>query len=799
MESGNGFNGRYVDPTSIPASLILRHVKDPADGFPGSPPNFGMPDVPHIFTVMGRYGVAARAYSVGDEALLHNSRNAQIMRNEPMIMECLEARMRSTALLNWHVEPMDPDELENEQREMLEDQRQAKLSPNQSSAKDLANKINLILRHTPNFLKMRYNLMDALWFGRNATVQQFGTKKIQGQSRIYCRAWEPRHGDKLLFRYDDNSGQYDPSQIGIRVGPGYDTEKLYRDYMGNVRRKVEATQFGLAYWFDYAERMRMIVHKHIIEDGEFDMPVKAGNIHGVGIRSRIYWTWWAYQECLKLLLEYLERSALGIEVWPFPAHNPQAEERARKAATERGAPGRSVMLVPIPAGEDAELYQPRIIEPGLGGVSELKDVLHTFFGHKIKRYVLGQVLSSETEGSGLGGSGVADAHMATLADIIKFDATNLEETMSSDFVLPVQTYNFPGSLEHCLRFVINTEEPNSQRIMEGYQRGWEMGLKIRAEDVYSVLGASKPAEHEEVLQNPQMAAGGMQLAMGGGEELPFGNAQPNPSVHGPFPNNPLGKQTGTGDPSERKPAEKHSWYGVDERNSATVERNGPITFQKLKEFDIPEPTPAQAEAGNYRKGHIRLHGLDITIENPKGSVRKGKGWERTMACHYGYIRGTVGRDKDHVDVFIGGQPQSEIVFVVDQVTQGGRFDEHKCVLGATSEAKAREIYLSNYPDGWRCGPITAMTIDQFKAWLEKGDTTSRVESQVSRYSFDWDDISSWEKNSSASNVCTSGNDAGMSNTANDAEHESSFRQTPTEVNRYSAIDSFILAHAPEYT
>jgi len=56
------------------------------------------------------------------------------------------------------------------------------------------------------------------------------------------------------------------------------------------------------------------------------------------------------------------------------------------------------------------------------------------------------------------------------------------------------------------------------------------------------------------------------------------------------------------------------------------------------------PSEAQVEAGNYRKAKLSLHGLQISIENPKGSTRSGtsrsgKKWETTMAAHYGYIRG----------------------------------------------------------------------------------------------------------------------------------------------------------------
>ena len=99
------------------------------------------------------------------------------------------------------------------------------------------------------------------------------------------------------------------------------------------------------------------------------------------------------------------------------------------------------------------------------------------------------------------------------------------------------------------------------------------------------------------------------------------------------------------------------------------------------------PSEAQKTAGNYQKGHTRIHGLDVTIENPKGSFRTGvhagKPWRVRMPADYGYIRGTTGADGDHVDCFVGPDEKSEKVFVIDQKDlKTGAFDECKCILGA---------------------------------------------------------------------------------------------------------------------
>ncbi|HHQ4663486.1 TPA: LPD38 domain-containing protein [Aeromonas veronii] len=150
----------------------------------------------------------------------------------------------------------------------------------------------------------------------------------------------------------------------------------------------------------------------------------------------------------------------------------------------------------------------------------------------------------------------------------------------------------------------------------------------------------------------------------------------------------------------------------------------------------PEPTDAQKEAGNYKKGHLKLQGLDIALENPKGSTRSGtdkdgKAWQSTMAHDYGYIKRTLGADGDHVDVFIGDRPDSETVYVVDQVDpKTGKFDEHKVMMGFADEQAAQTGYLANYEKGWKgLGSIKAMPVEEFKRWVKDGDTTKPVGEQ----------------------------------------------------------------------
>lgn len=141
-----------------------------------------------------------------------------------------------------------------------------------------------------------------------------------------------------------------------------------------------------------------------------------------------------------------------------------------------------------------------------------------------------------------------------------------------------------------------------------------------------------------------------------------------------------------------------------------------------------EPTEAQKEAGNYKKGHVQVGTFDITIEQPEGSVRKGtdangKQWESKMNNTYGYIRGAVGVDGDHIDVFLSNDIDGwngRKVFVVDQYNPDGSFDEHKVMLGFNDADEAKSDYLANYENGWEDGrriDVTAVNLEDFEKWI----------------------------------------------------------------------------------
>lgn len=155
-----------------------------------------------------------------------------------------------------------------------------------------------------------------------------------------------------------------------------------------------------------------------------------------------------------------------------------------------------------------------------------------------------------------------------------------------------------------------------------------------------------------------------------------------------------------------------------------------------KETDTT-PTEKQKEAGNYKKGHVQVGTFNITIENPKGSVRsgidtEGNKWETTMQNTYGYIRGTEGVDGDHIDVFLSDDIDGwngRRVFVVDQYNEDGSFDEHKVMLGFNEADDAEAAYFANYDSDWAKNHktvVTAVNLEDFEKWIDSSHRKTKA-------------------------------------------------------------------------
>ena len=472
---------------------IARHT-DPASKSSGSPPLWGEDVVPHVMTFASLVGTFSRAYQQSDEALQDSWENARLMRNDVGLMECVEARQRMVSRLTCSIEPED-------------DKHEGQLS--------LARELERILKRIRYFTKYKMSLTDAIWYGRAGIQNSYGWQTINGKQRLMpkprCQdhaGWLPIHGDKIVYRYDDgnldrSAGQY-AHQMGLRtnIWNGNNLKSIHR------ANNPEPTGESIVQFLTPTERMVCCVHKHLIQDADYYDPQYAGSIHGVGIRSQIYWEWTLLQETLAFLMEYLERSAGGIEVWTYPTGDVKALAKLKEASNERMANGKNVLFFPKPLGDDTSAYNLEIVEPGFAGAEILQNLVQEYFGHRIKRRVLGQTLSSEAAATGLG-SGVAEAHMDTLGQIIGFDAENLQDTMTFELVKVIQQINFPETSGWHMQLRLETEEDDALETLQAYQIGWAMGANIPTRDVMKAMGLGVASADEEVLSNGTMGGGGM--------------------------------------------------------------------------------------------------------------------------------------------------------------------------------------------------------------------------------------------------------------------------------------------------
>jgi hypothetical protein len=139
------------------------------------------------------------------------------------------------------------------------------------------------------------------------------------------------------------------------------------------------------------------------------------------------------------------------------------------------------------------------------------------------------------------------------------------------------------------------------------------------------------------------------------------------------------------------------------------------------------------ELKKARKLHRRREyaGLRVSVETQTGAYRhwhdphSGQRGKTRMLYDYGYIRGSLGTDGDHVDVYLGPNEKAPMVYIVDQAKKpaGSRagdgmpwvsFDEQKVMMGFDSSEAAKRAYLAHYDDPRFLLSIRPMPVGEFR-------------------------------------------------------------------------------------
>ncbi len=136
----------------------------------------------------------------------------------------------------------------------------------------------------------------------------------------------------------------------------------------------------------------------------------------------------------------------------------------------------------------------------------MKDLNQQFWGGQIKRYILGQTLTTESSATGMN-SNTSDVQQETFKDVIRSDASNMDDTITYELVKVLKDFNYPEFRNCHVAFVSELESDEVDKRLQAMKSAWDMGAAIKEQDVMDAIGAGMPDPGDKVLKNPAMSGG----------------------------------------------------------------------------------------------------------------------------------------------------------------------------------------------------------------------------------------------------------------------------------------------------
>jgi hypothetical protein len=302
------------------------------------------------------------------------------MLRDSFIRGCLNERFLQIAALSWHLE--------------AEDQKS-------KVQKAVVDEMTKIVANTSRWTPFVWQLCWAIWYGRYANNLKWGPIKINGQTRLGVVGHEPVNGDKILYGYDGSPR----IMINHSTGAELKARGIVKDE--DIFHDQRSLVLSLK---DPRWRQRFIIHKHECFDADFYEGEMAGGVHGVGLRSQIYWNFELRDEMLGWAINHLKKMGVGgILIFYYEDGNPQSQAAAEQACQDAGE--RYAIAMPMSRGGSKDPAKPELLRFEGGGINILINIVKEYFEQHIERLIIGQTLSSKAESTGLG-SGVATFHEA---------------------------------------------------------------------------------------------------------------------------------------------------------------------------------------------------------------------------------------------------------------------------------------------------------------------------------------------------------------------------------------------------
>ena len=466
--------------------------------------------IPHVLTFVGRLSGASRTYlhDLFDEALRHSREDAQAMRRDAYLMALLQERQLAVTGLKGHLEVPD------------------KRDPAQAAVLDC---LSRAVGGMHNFRRMLQWWAEAVWYGKYGVQMEYewreplaaaggGGKYRPRRVLTVADAW-PVNGDKI--------GHHEDHTPYVLINAGAASDGRF------ARAEVVYTTRGAALTLRGAWRERFVIHKHLQEDADFFAPEQAEAVHGVGIRSKLFWTNFLKMQWLGNITSFFDRVGLGVTVWTYPAGNDEALLAVKAAAAAQS--DHTNVFVPVDPDDDRRkgtgIERMEVPTTGADALGKLIDMLD----RHVERYVVGQEASSASAGGGLGDSG-KNLQADTKRNIQVMDAALLAQTITGSdrepgLISVMKKYTFPWA-DFPVTWAFDVENVESEAKLRSAKALVDMGLPIKADEARAAAGFSKPIDGDELVEpqpqgqpggpgapgNPAAGAPGEQAQGGGGDE-----------------------------------------------------------------------------------------------------------------------------------------------------------------------------------------------------------------------------------------------------------------------------------------
>jgi phage gp29-like protein len=473
-------------------------------------------DLPHVLTFDSLISTAWHNYYHGqqDDAIRNDRYFAAAMRRDPQLTALIQERKMATASLKWHLE--------------VEDER----DPQQKAIRD---GVTTILKQTPRLKTMFLYLLEAMWYGKYGAQLDYEWRlmplpdphnpgeKVMTRASV-VRRHVPLEGDKIGYHHDG-------TPYVLVHGGKASTIPQAEIGMSSAGRMLSLT----GTW-----RRKFLLHQHEIIDAPYNDAAAGSAIYGVGIRHHLFWLAWLKKELVSNILDYCERQGLGLRVWYYQGGNPTSKAEVESAASlQTDRTNVIVPRFPNQVGKSSEGVE--FVDTGSSGAQLLVQILD-HWDKDIERYVIGQSLSGGVEGAGLGSEGVAGMHAETKHRLVSFDADNLAESNTADWVKPVLRWTYPSFADMPLNFVFDTNTPDPANKIDAVVKLYGVGVKFEENSVRQLTGMPAPNEGDVEISMAATAAAQQQM-------------QPQPGAPGAMPGGPPAGGDPSAEGGEQPPAD----------------------------------------------------------------------------------------------------------------------------------------------------------------------------------------------------------------------------------------------------